>query len=85
MRLATFNIESLDVGPKAHIDLETRIAVLRPVLERLAADVLCLQEVNGQKVPGHALSRLRARDRLPGPLRRRRRTQRRDPLPLPHR
>jgi len=38
MRVATFNIESLDVGTKAHVDLETRVAVLRPVLERLAAD-----------------------------------------------
>ena len=64
MRLATFNIESLDVGPKAHIDLETRIAVLRPVLERLAADVLCLQEVNGQKVPGQKERQLLALDRL---------------------
>ena len=52
MRVATFNIESLDVGPKAHVDIETRVAVLRPVLERLAADVVCLQEVNGQRVAG---------------------------------
>jgi len=64
MRLATFNIESLDVGPKAHVDLATRIAVLQPVLDRLAADVLCLQEVNGQKVPGQKERQLLALDRL---------------------
>lgn len=64
MRVASFNIESLDVGPKAHVDLETRIAVLRPVLERLAADVLCLQEVNGQRVPGQKVRQLLALDRL---------------------
>ncbi len=64
MRVATFNIESLDVAPKAHVDLETRIAVLRPVLERVAADVLCLQEVNGQRVAGQKGRQLLALDRL---------------------
>lgn len=45
MRIATFNLESLDapVGRRAE--------VLRPALERLAADILCLQEVNAQHVP----------------------------------
>jgi endonuclease/exonuclease/phosphatase family metal-dependent hydrolase len=38
--------------------------VLRPVLDRLAADVLCLQEVNGQKVPGQKERQLVALDRL---------------------
>ena len=64
MRVATFNIESLDVGPKAHVDLETRVAVLRPILERLDADVLCLQEVNGQRVSGKKGRQLLALDRL---------------------
>jgi endonuclease/exonuclease/phosphatase family metal-dependent hydrolase len=64
MRVAIFNIESLDVGPKAHVELETRIAVLRPILERLAADVLCLQEVNGQRVSGQKGRQLLALDRL---------------------
>ncbi len=64
MRVATFNIESLDVGAKAHVDLETRVAVLRPVLERLAADVLCLQEVNGQRTPGQKGRQLIALNRL---------------------
>ena len=64
MRLATFNIENLDLPPKAHMPLEVRAAVLRPVLERLEADVLCLQEVNGQHVPGERGRRLVALARL---------------------
>jgi endonuclease/exonuclease/phosphatase family metal-dependent hydrolase len=68
MRLATFNLESLDLGPerggKAHVDFAARAAVLRPDLERLAADVLCLQEVNAQHVPGEAGRRLVALDKL---------------------
>jgi endonuclease/exonuclease/phosphatase family metal-dependent hydrolase len=46
MRVASFNLESLDAP------VEPLAAVLRPALERLEADVLCLQEVNGQKVGG---------------------------------
>lgn len=68
MRIATFNLESLDLGPelggKAHVDFATRAAVLRPALERLAADVLCLQEVNAQHVAGAEERRLVALDRL---------------------
>jgi endonuclease/exonuclease/phosphatase family metal-dependent hydrolase len=68
MRLATFNLESLDLGPKAggkaHVDFATRVAVLRPALERLAADVLCLQEVNAQHVPGGEGRQLLALDKL---------------------
>lgn len=52
MRLATFNIESLDLPPRATHPIAVRAAVLRPLLERLDADVLCLQEVNGQHVKG---------------------------------
>ena len=43
LRIATFNLESLGEGP----DLDDRIAMLRPQVERLDADVLMLQEVNG--------------------------------------
>jgi endonuclease/exonuclease/phosphatase family metal-dependent hydrolase len=68
MRLATFNLESLDLGPraggKARVDFAVRAAVLRPALERLAADVLCLQEVNGQHVAGKEERQLVALDRL---------------------
>jgi endonuclease/exonuclease/phosphatase family metal-dependent hydrolase len=64
MRLATFNIESLDLAPKAGVGIEMRAAIMRPVLERLEADILCLQEVNGQHVPGAAERRLVALDML---------------------
>jgi endonuclease/exonuclease/phosphatase family metal-dependent hydrolase len=64
MRLATFNLESLDLEPKAQVALETRTAVLRPALERVAADILCLQEVNGQHLPGQAERQLVALERL---------------------
>jgi hypothetical protein len=64
MRIATFNVESLDLPPKAHVPLEARAEILRPALERLQADVLCLQEINGQHMPGHDGRRLLALDRL---------------------
>ncbi|HEX7073204.1 MAG TPA: endonuclease/exonuclease/phosphatase family protein [Hyphomicrobiaceae bacterium] len=51
MRLATFNLESLDLPPKSKVPIEVRAEALRPALARLDADVLCLQEVNGQHVP----------------------------------
>jgi endonuclease/exonuclease/phosphatase family metal-dependent hydrolase len=46
VRVATFNVENLD------LPVEARLPVLRPALERLEADILCLQEVNGQRVSG---------------------------------
>lgn len=48
LRLATFNLENLDDGPDVRPPLARRIAALRPLLVRLDADVLCLQEVNAQ-------------------------------------
>jgi endonuclease/exonuclease/phosphatase family metal-dependent hydrolase len=64
MRLATFNLESLDLPPKASMPLEARAEVLRPALERLDADILCLQEINGQHVAGREDRQLIALDRL---------------------
>ena len=64
MRLATFNLESLDLPPKAKVPIEVRAEVLRPTLERLEADILCLQEVNAQHVAGEDRRRLAALDRL---------------------
>jgi endonuclease/exonuclease/phosphatase family metal-dependent hydrolase len=58
MRVATLNVENLD------LPLGARARVLRPALERLAADILCLQEVNGQRVPGRKDRVLRALDEL---------------------
>ncbi|MGF1610176.1 MAG: endonuclease/exonuclease/phosphatase family protein, partial [Kiloniellales bacterium] len=64
LRLATFNLESLDDQPSRAPSLDERIAVLRPRLLRLAADLLCLQEVNGQHPPGGGPRALLALDRL---------------------
>jgi endonuclease/exonuclease/phosphatase family metal-dependent hydrolase len=62
MRIATFNLEDFGGSRAGAPDLETRLAVLRPQLERLRADVLCLQEVNTVKTAGErrasALERL---------------------------
>ena len=66
LRIATFNLENLRDDPDAEPPLDARIRVLRPQLEHLAADVLCLQEVDGQDRPGggprelHALGGLLA-------------------------
>jgi endonuclease/exonuclease/phosphatase family metal-dependent hydrolase len=64
LRIATFNLESLDDHPGLKPPLDERIAVLRPQLLRLEADIVCLQEVNGQKPPGGGPRRLAALDRL---------------------
>lgn len=53
IRIATFNVENLDDSHAAsEPSLDERIAVLRPQLMRLNADIVCLQEVHGQKVGG---------------------------------
>lgn len=53
VRVATFNLENFDdPGPTGQPTLAQRIALMRPQLERLRADVLCLQEVNTQEVNG---------------------------------
>jgi endonuclease/exonuclease/phosphatase family metal-dependent hydrolase len=62
VRLATFNLENLDDGPGVAMPVVERIAVLRPQLTRLAADILFLQEVNGQ--PAHGPRTLAALDAL---------------------
>mgnify|MGYP000601519361 CR=1 FL=1 len=63
-RLATFNVENLDLGPRADPPLSERITVLRPQLQRLRADILCLQEVNAQKTASKAPRVLAALDQL---------------------
>ncbi len=49
MRIATFNLENLDDGPAINPPLADRIRIMRPQLERINADVLCLQEVHAQE------------------------------------
>ena len=54
LRIATFNVENLDEAKSEHdVSLATRAPLLRRYLQRLDADVLCLQEVHGQELPDH--------------------------------
>jgi endonuclease/exonuclease/phosphatase family metal-dependent hydrolase len=48
-RIATFNLEKLDREHTSKARLEQRIAILRPQLMRLEADILCFQEVDGRR------------------------------------
>ena len=64
LRIASFNLENLDERPDLDPPLAARIEVLRPQLLRLDADVLCLQEVHGQKPRGADRRGLLALDRL---------------------
>ncbi len=56
MRIASFNLENLDLVSRSGVTIEERADVLRPQLGRLRADILCLQEVNGQR-SGHEVHR----------------------------
>ncbi len=54
MRIATFNVENLDDQADSHNPpLAVRAPVLRAAMERLRADIVCLQEVHGQELPDH--------------------------------
>jgi len=63
-RLATFNVENFDWSRAHETEFVRRMAVLRPILNDLAADVICLQEVDAQKSPPHGARRFLALDRL---------------------
>ncbi len=63
-RIATFNLENLDWTAADERAFERRIAVLRPLLMDLRADVLCLQEIAGRKSEKHGPRRLIALERL---------------------
>lgn len=52
LRIATFNLENFDDKPGDKPTLDERIALMRPQLLRLNADLICFQEVNGQEQPG---------------------------------
>ncbi|MFO1089898.1 MAG: endonuclease/exonuclease/phosphatase family protein [Hyphomicrobiales bacterium] len=52
MRIATFNLENLGGDEVTEAELRARLPILRPQLQRLQADILCLQEVNAEKVDG---------------------------------
>ncbi|MEO5337873.1 MAG: endonuclease/exonuclease/phosphatase family protein [Magnetospirillum sp. WYHS-4] len=63
-RIATFNVENLGEPSSGVPPLKDRIAVLRPQLIRLRADVLCLQEVDGQSLGRGKRRDLKALDAL---------------------
>ncbi len=50
VRIATFNVENLDSADQPQLD--ARIRVMRPQIERIAADVLCLQECHSEQLGG---------------------------------
>ncbi|PKU22549.1 endonuclease/exonuclease/phosphatase family protein [Telmatospirillum siberiense] len=64
LKIATFNLESLDDRPCCESDFPDRLAILRPQLARLRADVLCLQEVNARAVSRRGPRDLGALDQL---------------------
>ncbi len=66
LRLATFNLENLDYSVTRRAVFERRLGVLKPLLNELAADILCLQEINAQKTADHDGRRFLALDRLFG-------------------
>lgn len=64
MRIATFNLENLG-GSNSEPDVfNRRTAILCPQLERLGADVLCVQEVNAERPEQGGQRKLIALDRL---------------------
>lgn len=67
MRIATFNIENLDdnlVSSAQDAPFDVRVRILRPMLERLRADVICFQEVHGQREGEDTPRTLRALETL---------------------
>ncbi|RMF33809.1 MAG: endonuclease [Alphaproteobacteria bacterium] len=68
IRIATFNLENLDEdkpgqrGPS----FAERAAVLRPMLARLRADLICFQEINGQEREGQPRDILTLKELLAG-------------------
>ena len=50
LRIATFNVENLGKSSSGGATLQERVQLLKPQLVRLRADILCLQEVDGQRL-----------------------------------
>jgi endonuclease/exonuclease/phosphatase family metal-dependent hydrolase len=64
MRIATFNLENLGSRDDDADRMRQRLDVLRPQLQRMAADVLCLQEIDAARPEKHAARRMVALDKL---------------------
>ena len=69
LRIATFNLENLDDRLDLQPPLPARLPTLRAQLERLQADIVCLQEVNAQKTGSDKQRHLDALDQLLGKTR----------------
>jgi endonuclease/exonuclease/phosphatase family metal-dependent hydrolase len=64
LRVATFNLENLDDRRSRSPPIGARLPTLRAQLQRLDADVLCLQEVNAQELGPGKQRHLAALDQL---------------------
>lgn len=64
MKLATFNLESFGSDRFEADELTPRLEALRPKILELDADILCLQEVNAQKIKGAPQRQFKALDLL---------------------
>jgi len=64
VRIASFNVENLTDARKAAAPLSERLDALRPQLTRLAADIICLQEVDASKNTGSGTRELSVVGRL---------------------
>ena len=67
LRIATFNVENLDETPSgARPSLAERVALMKPQVARLRADIACFQEVHGQERPGQPRALLALQELLAG-------------------
>lgn len=64
MRLASYNVENLTDGADYAVPLAERLAILVPQLERLAADIICFQEVDATRTTSGAPRELTALSQL---------------------
>lgn len=64
MRIASFNIENLTDTARDEAPLAARLDILRPQLERLSADIVCLQEVDASRQTRKSPRELSALNRL---------------------
>jgi len=64
MKIATFNMESFGDDRHDPAELAPRLDALKPKILELDADILCLQEVNAQKLKGETARQFQALDLL---------------------
>lgn len=64
LRIATFNVENLTDAADAEAPLTARVDILKPQFARMAADIVCLQEVDARRPAGEKQRALTALDTL---------------------